>query len=139
MLGGSVDATMANPDAAARFFAQSDMLPVFELLKSDQDSGQGPGYWKTYLTLAFDRITRSPGYTFDDLRAITVPTLILTGDRDVFYSVEEAVTAYQMLHDGELAVQPNTGHLITPAVIGATIEFFERRTTNQPGSPSTAD
>ena len=136
MLGGSTDAAKADPDAAARFFAQSDMLPVFELLKSDQDSAQGPDYWKTYLTLAFDRNTQSPGYTFDDLRRITAPTLILTGDRDIFCSVEEAVTAYRMLQDGELAVLPNTGHLITPAVIQTTIEFFQRRATNPPGSPS---
>lgn len=115
------------------------MLPVFEMLKSDQDSAQGPDYWKTYLTLAFDRNTQSPGYTFDDLRRITAPTLILTGDRDIFCSVEEAVTAYRMLPDGELAVLPNTGHLITPAVIRATIEFFQRRATNSPGSPSTSD
>jgi pimeloyl-ACP methyl ester carboxylesterase len=128
MLGGSPKATAADPDAAARFFAQSDeMRAVFELMKSDQDSGQGSGYWKTYLARSFDRVTRSPGYTFEDLRRITVPTLVLTGDRDQFCSVEEGVTAYRMLPDGELAVLPDTGHLITPAVVAATIEFFERR------------
>ena len=54
MLGGSPDATEADPDAAAGFFAQSDeMRAVFELMKADQDGGQGPGHWKTYLELAF--------------------------------------------------------------------------------------
>jgi pimeloyl-ACP methyl ester carboxylesterase len=128
MLGGSPQATAADPDAAARFFGQSgEMRAVFELMQSDQDAGQGTGYWKTYLSRAFERITESPGYTFDDLRRITVPTLILTGDRDQFCSVEEAVTAYRMLQDGELAVLPETGHLITPEVVQTTIEFFERR------------
>ena len=139
MLGGSPHATAADPDAAARFFGQSDeMRAVFELMKSDQDSGQGPGYWKTYLARAFDRITKSPGYTFEDLRRITVPTLILTGDRDQFCSVEEGVTAYRMLGDGELAVLPDTGHLITPAVVATTIEFFERRLANSSASAPAA-
>jgi hypothetical protein len=31
------------------------------------------------------------------------------------------------LADGELAVLPNTGHLITDAAVAATIDFFERR------------
>jgi pimeloyl-ACP methyl ester carboxylesterase len=128
MLGGSPQATAADPDAAARFFGQSDeMRAVFELMKSDQDTGQGPGYWKTYLARSFERITRSPGYTFEDLRRITVPTLILTGDRDQFCSVEEGATAYRMLPDGELAVLPDTAHLITPRVVETTIEFFELR------------
>jgi pimeloyl-ACP methyl ester carboxylesterase len=133
MLGGSPQATVADPDAAAHFFAQSDeMRAVFELMKSDQDSGQGPGYWKTYLSRAFDRITKSPGYTFEDLRRITVPTLILTGDRDQFCSVQEGVTAYRMLQDGELAVLPHTGHLITPEAIA----FCERRLAGATREPA---
>ena len=135
MLGGSPDAIEADPDAAARFFAQSDeMRAVFELMKADQDGGQGPGHWKTYLDLAFPRISKSPGYTFEDLRKISVPTLILTGDRDNFCSVEEGVTAYRMLQYGELAILPNTGHLITPAAIETTIEFFERQLASPTGS-----
>ena len=139
MLGGSPDAIEADPDAAARFFAQSDeMQAVFELMKADQDGGQGPGHWKTYLNLAFPRISKSPGYTFEDLRRISTPTLILTGDRDNFCSVEEAVTAYRMLQYGELAILPNTGHLITPAAIETTIEFFERQLADPSGSSPAA-
>jgi pimeloyl-ACP methyl ester carboxylesterase len=135
MLGGSPDAIQADPDAAAGFFAQShEMQAVFELMKADQDGGQGPGHWKTYLDLAFPRISKPPGYTFEDLRRISIPTLILTGDRDNFCSVEEGVTAYRMLQNGELAILPDTGHLITPAAIETTIEFFER----QLASPSSS-
>jgi len=128
MLGGSPDAVEADPDASARFFGRSDqMRAMFELMKADEDEGQGEGHWKQYLRLAFDRTTRSPGYTFDDLRRIGAPTLILVGDRDDFCSVEEAVTSYRALQDGELAVLPDTGHLITPAGIDATIDFLTRR------------
>jgi pimeloyl-ACP methyl ester carboxylesterase len=127
MLGGSPDAAHANPDAAARFFSQSaEMQGAFELMKADEDGGQGADHWREYLQLAFHRTTQPPGYTFEDLRTVTAPTLIIVGDRDEFCSVEEGVTAYRALPEGELAVVPNTGHLITPSVVELTIEFLER-------------
>jgi len=127
LLGGSPDAPRADPDAVERSFAKSEqMRAMFALMRLDQDEAQGPGYWRTYLKLAFDRSTRWPGYAFDDLAKIPVPTLILSGDRDEFCSVEEAVTSYRALPNGELAILPNTGHLITDAAIAATIEFLER-------------
>ncbi len=67
------------------------------------------------------------GYTYADLARITVPTLILTGDRDDFCTVEQAVAAYRQLGDGELAILPSHGHYIPPAAIDATVEFFSRR------------
>jgi pimeloyl-ACP methyl ester carboxylesterase len=129
-LAGSEDAAEPDPDAAARVFESSDeMRPMFELMKQDQDAGQGEGHWRTYLRLAWDRTTNHPGYTCAELTRITVPTLILSGDRDDFCSVEQAVEAYRQLPDGELAVLPGHGHYIPPAAIETTIEFFERRGT----------
>ena len=127
ILGGSPQATEADPDAAAAGFAQSpEMQAMFELLKADQDGAQGEGYWREYLRNAFHRTTRSPGYTFEDLGEIAAPTLILVGDRDQFCTAEEAVTAYRALKHGELAVLPDTGHVITPTAIDSTINFLER-------------
>ena len=127
-LGGGPDAIEADPDAAARFFSQSsEMQAAFELMKADEDSGQGKDHWKEYLRLVFHRLTRPPGYTTQDLGAITVPTLILVGDRDEFCSVEEGVRAYRALAQGELAVVPNTGHIITPTLVQLMVEFLERR------------
>jgi pimeloyl-ACP methyl ester carboxylesterase len=126
-LGGSPDATHADPDVIARAFDSSDqMRAMFELVKADHDAAQGPGYWKTHFAEAFDRFTQSPGYTVEDLGKITAPTLILTGDRDEFCSVEEGVACYRMLQQGELGVLPNHGHFISPSVVQVTIEFLER-------------
>jgi pimeloyl-ACP methyl ester carboxylesterase len=128
ILGGSPDATEANPDIAARQFESSEqMRPMFELMKRDQDEGQGNGHWRTYLQLVWDRVTTWPGYMNSDLANITAPTLILTGDRDDFCPVEQAVAAYRQLRDGELAILPGHGHYIPPAAIEATIEFLQRR------------
>jgi pimeloyl-ACP methyl ester carboxylesterase len=128
VLGGSPEATEPNPDIAARQFEASEqMRPLFELMKRDQDEGQGDGHWRTYLRLTWERVMNFPGYTYSDLASITAPTLVLCGDRDEFCSAEQAVAAYRQLHDGELSILPGQGHYITPAAIEATIEFLERR------------
>ncbi|MDP8952216.1 MAG: alpha/beta hydrolase [Actinomycetota bacterium] len=126
-LGGSPDATQADPDVIAQAFESSEqMRAMFELVKADHDGAQGAGYWKTHFAEAFDRFTQPPGYTMEDLQKITAPTLILTGDRDEFCTVEEGVAAYRILQQGELAVLPNHAHVISPSVVQATIEFLER-------------
>jgi len=112
MLGGSADATQADPELSASH--SGDLRAMFELMHSDHDSAQGAGHWKTVVAQTFDRITQPHGYTFDDMHAITAPTLILIGDRDPFCTVEEGAAAYRALQAGELAVLPDTGHLITP-------------------------
>jgi pimeloyl-ACP methyl ester carboxylesterase len=130
-LGGSPDATEPDPDAAARLFESSEqMRPMFQLMKRDQDAGQGDGHWRTYLELAWERTTIHAGYSYSDLRRIAVPTLILSGDRDEFCTVEQALAAYRQLPDGELAIVPGHGHYIPPTAIQTTIGFFERRTTD---------
>jgi pimeloyl-ACP methyl ester carboxylesterase len=124
MLGGSADAIRADPDLTAS--RSPELRAMFELMKSDHDSAQGAGHWKTVVAQTFDRIAQPHGYTVADMRAITVPALILTGDRDPFCTVEEGAAACRALPAGQLAVLPGTGHLITPAAVQATIDFFER-------------
>ena len=127
IFGGSPEATEADPDAAERAFqGDPQMAATFEVMKADYDSAQGDGHWRQYLDLFFDRITRFPGYTFDDFRSITAPTLILVGDRDHFCSVEEAAVAYRKLPAGELAILPDTGHEITSTAVDTTVDFLLR-------------
>jgi pimeloyl-ACP methyl ester carboxylesterase len=101
------------------------MGDFYERIKADHDA-PGAVSVQTLLAGIFDRLTHSPGYTFEDLSKITAPTLILSGDRDVVCSVEEGVEAYRMLQQGELAVLANTGHLITPSAVAVSIDFLER-------------
>ncbi len=124
MLGGGPDATSADPESSASRIP--DLRGMFELMKADHDGAQGADHWKTVVGLTFDRITRPHGYTVEDLRAVTVPTLILVGDRDPFCTVEEGAAAYRALPAGELAVLPGTGHLITPVAVRTVTEFFAR-------------
>jgi pimeloyl-ACP methyl ester carboxylesterase len=124
MLGGSAIATQADPELIAS--RSGELRAMFELMKSDHDSAQGAGHWKTVLAQTFDRITRPHGYTVENMHDIVVPALILTGDRDPFCTIEEGAAACRALPAGQLAVLPDTGHLITSAAVQATIEFFQR-------------
>jgi pimeloyl-ACP methyl ester carboxylesterase len=140
MLGGSPDATEAGPETIARLSEQSpELRAMFELMESDHDSAQGAGHWKTVIAQTFERIRQPHGYTVEDLRTITAPTLILVGDRDPFCTVAAGGAAYRALQDGELAVLPNTGHLITPGAVRATIEFLERRLGSRDSSSAVSD
>jgi pimeloyl-ACP methyl ester carboxylesterase len=122
VLGGGPDATEADPVAAERFFESSDqMRPLLAGMRAEHGDG-----WKTILTQTYERITTWAGYSFEDLRALAPPTLILAGDRDGFCSVEEGAAAYRMLPRGELAILPGCGHEITPAAVSLSIDFLDR-------------
>jgi pimeloyl-ACP methyl ester carboxylesterase len=125
MLGGSAGATQADPEVSAS--RSPELRAMFELMKADHDSAQGAGHWKTVIARTFDRVTQPHGYTVENLNAITVPTLILTGDRDPFCTIEDGAAAYRALPAGAFAVLPDTEHLIIPAAVRATIAFFEHR------------
>jgi pimeloyl-ACP methyl ester carboxylesterase len=125
MLGGSADATRADPDVVAGS-EHTFLRTMVSLMQADHDATQGDGHWKSVLGWGFDRFSQPSGYTTEDLRAITVPTLIIAGDRDPFCTVEEGAKAYRALRAGELAILPNTAVGITPTAIEATIDFFER-------------
>ena len=127
MLGGTPEATEADPEAMQRAFdSNEEMRATFRLMQADQDGAQGAGHWKQYLRLAFERLSRGPGYGFVDLRAIAAPTMILVGDRDHFCTAEDGVAAFRALGRGELAILPHTGHVITEAKVRASIEFLRR-------------
>jgi pimeloyl-ACP methyl ester carboxylesterase len=125
LFGGRPGATTADPDAAERAFqAIPPMAATFTTMQADYDSAQGQGHWRDYLGQFFDRTTAGVGRTTDDFPSLTVPTLLLVGDRDMFCPVEVATAAYRALPAGELAVVPNTGHDITAAVVDTMIDFL---------------
>jgi pimeloyl-ACP methyl ester carboxylesterase len=122
VFGGSPEATRASPEAMEQFFTAHGMADFLGRLRIDHG-----GAWQTVLAAAFDRFTTPSSATVEDLRKVAAPTLILTGDRDMCCSVEEAVQAFRMLSDGELAIVPGQGHQLSDAAIRVTIEFLRRR------------
>jgi pimeloyl-ACP methyl ester carboxylesterase len=122
LLGGLAH---VDPDVVEQSFGQDpEMAEVFALMKADQDAARGDGYWRTYVERTLERWSHWPGYGYADLAKITVPTLILVGDRDPLCSVEEGTVAFRNLGHGQLAVIPNTGHVVSRGKIEALISFL---------------
>lgn len=126
LFGGRPDATEADPDAAERAFESMGppMATTFVTMKVDYDDAQGPGHWRTYLGQFFDRSVEPFAGGVGDLARLGVPTLILTGDRDPFCSVEAACLAYRTVEGAELGIVPDTGHEITGSLIGTMTDFL---------------
>ena len=91
---GAGDPDELDPAAAARAFSQDpQMAHVLGMLEAEITERQGADAWPTYLRSTIARWARWPGYGYADLARITVPVLIMVGDRDHFCSVEEATLA----------------------------------------------
>ncbi|MFN8473931.1 MAG: alpha/beta hydrolase [Anaerolineae bacterium] len=93
----------------------------------------GPDYWRVLLTQLSTMWMTPPPYTLEDFTAINEPTLVVVGDRDPLFSVEQTVEIYRQLPNGELAVLPNADHLsflMTSSVIAqfesVILDFFAR-------------
>jgi pimeloyl-ACP methyl ester carboxylesterase len=126
IFGGRPDATEADPAALERFFAGHGMGAFLDNMTADHDGTQGPGAWRTLVRAMFDALTTCP-LPFDEFRKISAPTLILTGDRDMTCTVEEAVKTFRLLPRGELAILAGQGHFLPESAVRASIEFLLRR------------
>jgi pimeloyl-ACP methyl ester carboxylesterase len=69
-------------------------------------------YWRTLLREAWPMWTRPLGITVEQLARVEVPALIVLGDRDEFFAVEEAVELAGLLPNAELAIAPGAYHAL---------------------------
>jgi pimeloyl-ACP methyl ester carboxylesterase len=127
VFGGSPEATEASPEATERTFASQGPVRADFLrrLKADHQA-QAPDGWKTTLRNSFPRFTTPGALDAEELRQITAPTLILTGDRDLLCPPEGAPVAYRMLANGELGIVPALGHEVSSVAVEMTLAFLER-------------
>jgi len=78
-----------------------------------KDHSQSPSHWKELLTQVSFEMINPTLPTEDDLKQISIPTLIIWGDRDQFLPVEDAVELYRLIPKAQLAVVPNADHFVT--------------------------
>ena len=69
-----------------------------------------------------------PSYSERQLASITVPTLVIMGDRDQLGGVEDANRLYRHLGAGELSIIANSGHeaVNRPLFWDTVVEFLAR-------------
>jgi pimeloyl-ACP methyl ester carboxylesterase len=69
-------------------------------------------------------------YTVEDYRKITIPTLVLVGDRDENVSLEDALEMYRSIPKAELAVAASADHYFpwskTELFTRSVIDFLRR-------------
>ena len=70
----------------------------------------GSDYWKSYVRQISKMWLTQLNYTKEDYRKITVPTLIMVGDRDADVRLEDGVEMYRSIPKAELAVAPGSDH-----------------------------
>ncbi len=81
-------------------------------LRESHSQNHDPEYWKKYLT-QMSVVWMTPlGYTSEDYQKITVPTLILLGDRDDSIPIEEALEMYRLIPKAEIAILPASTHYL---------------------------
>jgi pimeloyl-ACP methyl ester carboxylesterase len=122
-MGGSPDATEADPDY---FASKSSDQEWFQRMVRDVDEAQGADAWRSLLRDIFPMWTQPMAYTIADWATITIPTLVMVGDRDYYCTPEEGVAAYRTLPDGELCILPRLSHEITTPVCDVALDFLLR-------------
>jgi pimeloyl-ACP methyl ester carboxylesterase len=126
-LGGHPHATRAEVAATYdRRVREDPDSPMLKRRLADFEPTQGVGYLKRYYEQYFEMGTTPMAYTLEDFAKIVAPTLILVGDRDEFCSVEEGVSAYRTLQQGEFGIIPGTKHAITPLARTLALDFLLR-------------
>lgn len=86
--------------------ANSEWVPFYRRIHKED----GPDYWKRLL----NQLIKSSQHKIPlaELSRIRVPTLIIVGDHDPYGFTRHALEMHDAITGSELAVFPNTGHLI---------------------------
>lgn len=90
---------------------------ALEHLRESHTSEDNPERWKSVFQLLAKMWLTPVKYTSEDFRKVGVPVLLLLGDRDPLFPVEENIEMYRMLPSAELAVLPNSGHDLPSAEV----------------------
>lgn len=92
---------------------------------------QGAGAWRRLLPAIVNDVATASLITYQELRRVRLPVLLVCGDRDVFVPPDHAVTIYRHLPDSRLFIAPNSPHQVMvsqPALFNQAAANFYRST-----------
>ena len=69
-----------------------------------------PEYWRTLVQNVWPMWTSPLEFSDGDFEKVSMPALVMLGDRDEFFSVGDAVGLYQKLPNAEIAIAPGSNH-----------------------------
>jgi pimeloyl-ACP methyl ester carboxylesterase len=96
-----------------------------------QDGVQGRDTWRRLLPAIAADVAIQPLLTPRDLRSVTSPTLVVSGDRDPMAPVDGVARLARHVRDGRLLVVPDCGHEVLserPSVVNEALGSFYRST-----------
>jgi 3-oxoadipate enol-lactonase len=99
-----------------------------EEMRHDHVRPDDPDYWQSLL-MQISTMWWSPlEYTDQDFMKITLPVLVLIGDRDGIIELQQAVEMYRLIPSAELLVIPNATHFTAQNDLTHSIalDFLER-------------
>lgn len=126
-------ATYRVPLEARKFYRSPDLLSP-RLIRYYKAANEvlGEDYWRFLAQTFYDfRLPECDiNVPLETLKDIKAPTLIISGDRDSFFTVDIAIDMKQTIPTSELLVVPNTKHIVMeffPEMVAKrAIDFFER-------------
>lgn len=92
---------------------------------------QGAGAWKRLLPAIVNDVATARLLTYEELRNVRLPVLLVYGDRDVFVPVDHAAAIHKQLPDARLFIAPDSGHMVMagqPALFNLAAANFYRST-----------
>lgn len=115
-------ATIRVPEASRAFYKRPELLkPSIVKFYEEANEIYGKEYWRYLAQTFYDFRLPEADVNVDPvvLQDIACPTLIIHGDRDIFFPVDIAVDMKKNIPNSELCVFPNTDHIVT--------EFYPER------------
>jgi pimeloyl-ACP methyl ester carboxylesterase len=107
--------------------------PFFDAIQASH-AVYGPDYWREFVVeISRLWVAGVPSYTDDQLRSITKPVLVITGDRDDLGATEQAPRLFGLIPKGELSVIPNADHaaVMTPLFWAIVTDFLTRHSSDR--------
>ena len=87
--------------------------PAWAATLEQQHGGQGAGYWKRLADQLYAMWMDNPEYTTQELSQISVPTLVMSGQRDPFGHLAQTLDIFHAIPDSELCILPGAAHGVT--------------------------
>jgi pimeloyl-ACP methyl ester carboxylesterase len=99
-------------------------------LASCHDRNKQPGYWRTLIKHLAKNLAVNPVYSFDDLKKISAPTLLMSGESDLWANPKQMIDMRRSIPNAEMLIINNAGHDIQithPHIVGpAMLDFLIR-------------
>ena len=94
------------------------------------DRNKEPGYWRELFRQLAENLAVNPAYTPEDLQKIPTPTLLMSGENDLWANVDQMVSMRRNIPDSEMLIINNAEHTIQhshPGIVGPVVlDFLER-------------